>query len=558
MGEEEAALRESDLSSREDSHNEGDMKADASAPVHLTNGIPPSYTGEKAPVDNGLAVPKEAAHATQRNGQHSSTFPNDVSASSSKAASQAQEKSEESLTDASDSAVALTPSRVASPSSSPVKTAEPAHPLSISTGTPIDELKLTSPISTVSEASTSPSKAAPKSWAALVKAKSPATPNGISKSPAKSSPSKADPKDILGGKFSPRYNGKLIRPRGLINNGNMCYFNAILQPLVYCPPFYNFFRQFGVENKHTFKSQTPLIDSILLFLNEFSEEEPGQKLDLAKDSADAFAPEYIYNALRKWKKLDAKGRQEDAEEFLGFLLDGLHEELLAVKKKRETTSPSPSAQDDQWLEVGKKNKTLVTRRMEAEPSPISGIFSGTVRSVLRRPGQRDSANTEPFQTLQLDISPPTVHSLQNALTNLTQPEVLEGYHPTSKAIKQNLLETLPPILILHLKRFVYDTETSSIRKLHKHVEYPITLNIRPDLLSPAARQTIGSNLTYRLFAVVYHHGKLAAGGHYTCDVWRASDEWMHFDDDVVTVAREEDVLREAEGRQPYMLFYCKN
>lgn len=36
-------------------------------------------------------------------------------------------------------------------------------------------------------------------------------------------------------------------------------------------------------------------------------------------------------------------------------------------------------------------------------SPITRIFGGKLRSVLRCPGQKDSVTIEPFQRLQLDI-----------------------------------------------------------------------------------------------------------------------------------------------------------
>lgn len=64
----------------------------------------------------------------------------------------------------------------------------------------------------------------------------------------------------------------------------------------------------------------------------------------------------MYNALRGQKKFDTlRGRQEDSEEFLCFLLDGLHEEMINVLKERETKEEEEKS--DEWLEVGAKNKT---------------------------------------------------------------------------------------------------------------------------------------------------------------------------------------------------------
>jgi ubiquitin carboxyl-terminal hydrolase 10 len=36
-----------------------------------------------------------------------------------------------------------------------------------------------------------------------------------------------------------------IRPRGLINSGNMCFANSVLQIMVYCPPFHRLFAELG-------------------------------------------------------------------------------------------------------------------------------------------------------------------------------------------------------------------------------------------------------------------------------------------------------------------------
>jgi ubiquitin C-terminal hydrolase len=34
-------------------------------------------------------------------------------------------------------------------------------------------------------------------------------------------------------------------PRGLINSGNMCFANSVLQIMVYCPPFHRLFAELG-------------------------------------------------------------------------------------------------------------------------------------------------------------------------------------------------------------------------------------------------------------------------------------------------------------------------
>jgi len=55
---------------------------------------------------------------------------------------------------------------------------------------------------------------------------------------------------------------------------------------------------------------------------------------------------------------------------------------------------------------------------------------------------------------------------------------------------------------------------------------------------------------YELFAIVYHHGPTAVGGHYTADV-RRDDGWLRMDD-----CKIEKRAKRTEG-VPYLLFYVR-
>ncbi|KAI8075836.1 uncharacterized protein B0P05DRAFT_512183 [Gilbertella persicaria] len=366
--------------------------------------------------------------------------------------------------------------------------------------------------------------------------------------------------DIIN-KYEPNYSAPLIQPRGLINNVNTCFMNVILQPLSHCAPFYNLIKTISNQAAHSIKSKTPLLDSIIEFINEF----PAERLDQMEPYGEPFVPEYVYNALRGQKKFDTlRGRQEDSEEFLCFLLDGLHEEMTSVlNDKRKEAENS-----EEWLEVGAKNKTSNLRSTGFEESPVSKIFGGKVRSVLRCPGAKDSINLEPFQSLPLDIQPDNVHSIEDAIANMTVPETMHDYTSPKgikvDATKQVYLESLPPVLILHMKRFVFDGLSGNVQKLSKKVNYSAKLTIDPEWMAAASRPN--EPYTYQLFGCVYHHGTSAGGGHYTCDIKRRNGEWLHIDDTTITSVSEQDVTedntRTSErlhaDQTAYILFYVRS
>ncbi|KAL3469769.1 hypothetical protein BJX99DRAFT_264856 [Aspergillus californicus] len=434
-----------------------------------------------------------------------------------------------------------------------------------------------------------PAPVAPKSWADLVRNKNLARGavssgstselvNGVVKH---QSQSVADVILNLGDDVS-QYSDKVafLEPRGLVNTGNMCYMNSVLQILVSCVPFYQLLDHIGKRASHSFQSNSPMIDALIMFMKEFriidaahDEDQLRMRLKATEleEYGEAFVPEFVYEVIRQLPRFRdmRRGHQQDAQEFLGFLLEEMHEECARITKSTparddETSTATNGENADGWLEVGHKQKPAVTRSSGhiASESPITKIFGGKIRSEFRVPGNKTSVTLEPYQPLQLDIGAPDVHNIIDALKGLTKSESIQGDFnstrgPNVTATKQVFIENLPPVLILHLKRFQYDSVTHGTQKIWKKVGYPLDLEI-PREVFPSHRRNMmmaqGGLPKYRLIGVIYHHGKNASGGHYTVDVRRQEGrEWIRLDDTVIRRIKSEDVAEAGGEEDPKVL-----
>jgi len=389
----------------------------------------------------------------------------------------------------------------------------------------------------------------------------------------------------------------LTVPVGIINQGNSCFANVILQMLVYCRPMYSFLTQLHSMVPRDLSNSTPLLEALFQFLGEI----PLQVFYNGTEP-DPILPDYVYDAMRLHKRFDLLqlGQQEDAEEFLSLVLNTLHDETLLVYRRaqqrqltgsRRTTcwaaadpfaaDPAPedlssdeerieiqrpqSPDSDEWLEVGQKGKTSLTRTSGSadSQSPITRLFDGKLRSTLSCPGSKTSIMLEPYRSLPLDIQPFDVRTIEDALRHITEPETISGVWSPGRnafvdATKQVCIEALPPLLVLHLKRFVYD-EVYGVQKSSKPVSFGLELTVRPEVLSPPLRR-MGDIHRYELYSVVYHHGRLASGGHYTAAVRRQDGSgWLHFDDTNVWPIPVEEVTQNnrmlQDAGDAYLLFY---
>ena len=110
-----------------------------------------------------------------------------------------------------------------------------------------------------------------------------------------------------------------LRARGLVNTGNMCFANAVLQVLVNLPPFFNMFRELGYLKgqrgpgvPETGGSATPLVDTTIRFFKEFMVVEESQLAtggtsanEEGKDESivNSFEPTYMYDAMKEKRQL---------------------------------------------------------------------------------------------------------------------------------------------------------------------------------------------------------------------------------------------------------------
>uniref|UniRef100_A0A8C4ZHT8 Ubiquitin carboxyl-terminal hydrolase n=1 Tax=Gadus morhua TaxID=8049 RepID=A0A8C4ZHT8_GADMO len=123
------------------------------------------------------------------------------------------------------------------------------------------------------------------------------------------------------------------------------------------------------------------------------------------------------------------------------------------------------------------------------------------------------------------------------------------YCPTCKqhqqATKKLDLWSLPPVLVVHLKRFSYSRYMRD--KLDSLVDFPLSdLDMSEFLINPNA-----GPCRYDLIAVSNHYGGMG-GGHYTAYAKNKEDmKWYNFDDSSVSPANHDQIVSKAG----YVLFY---
>lgn len=335
---------------------------------------------------------------------------------------------------------------------------------------------------------------------------------------------------------------------GLINLGNTCFMNSSLQCLMNTIPLTDYFLGYDYRseiNRDNFLGTGG--ELVTAYASLVKEMWLGKKKAVEpsafKAKLEAFAPQFYGT------------EQQDSQELLSCLLDGVHEDLNRVKKKPYIEDKDCDGTNDEGDAV-----LAWQNYLQRDRSIIVDLFQGQLRNEIRcSECNHTSVKFDAFMYLSLPVSD-TCHSIDDCLDLFCAAEVLAGenqwYCSKCKrhvdATKKFDLWTLPPILIVHLKRFKF-TRSGRKKKIDRQLKYPL----EGWNLSRSMKSNHGSaeKDSYDLYAVSNHSGGDLGFGHYTAMALNRFDDcWYDFND---SSSQKIDVSKSDLGSSSkcYLLFY---
>jgi len=302
---------------------------------------------------------------------------------------------------------------------------------------------------------------------------------------------------------------------GMHNMGNTCYLNSTLQALFHIPALTNYLRTGGHDsecNMTGFSSCTICILASTL------------RQSLA---SNVIKPVKLYEKLKFICKHLVHGRQEDAHEFLRYLIESLQRCYLMSRKVPKTLD-----------------------NYSKETTPFNQIFGGYMRQELHCFNCKHISTTfQHFMDLLLDIR----HSdnIGTAMSGYFKKEILrddtaykcEKCKQKVSACKIYKIERPPLVLCIQLKRF---------NMMGGKNGRPVTLAKNLDM-SQYVRwaSSSGLNFKYRLVSLITHVGPSPNCGHYTAIGEAPNGTYYRFDDSSVHPTSVNNVL----NTSAYVIFY---
>ena len=369
---------------------------------------------------------------------------------------------------------------------------------------------------------------------------------------------------------------------GLMNFGVTCYMNATVQCLLATIPLSQFFldNRWRDSIQKNWKGSNGIMPEIYANLIR----------SLWRGDVRAIRPITLRNLCSRLNSEWGLERQQDAKEYLDFLLDCLHEDLN-LNWKKDPLTPLSVKQEliRERMPVQEVSQIEWRRYSHRELSFISSLFAGQHASRLRCTTCKNTSTTyEAFYSISVEIPRSGKGDINECLRSYCQEERLSKDEMWKcphcdcqrEATKQIMITRAPQFLVVHFKRFSA-SRTESARKVHTPINFPLHgLNMEPYMVSsssaspPKSRDQVASSdppssssssdpattapYLYDAYAVMRHLGQSSASGHYISLVRDAARScWRKFDDDRVEDFYPDKLKtnQRLQNEHAYLVFY---
>lgn len=362
---------------------------------------------------------------------------------------------------------------------------------------------------------------------------------------------------------------------GLVNLGNSCYMNCIIQCLLGTHELSQIFLNDSYKNHVNLNSKLGSRGVLAKYFSNLVHMMYQQGKSLApikkrtnSDEKTAVQPLHFKVACGSINSLFKGSSQQDCQEFCQFVLDGLHEDLNQCGGNpplKELSSEAEKVREKLTMRIASSIEW--ERYLTTDFSVIVDLFQGQYASQLKcKVCGRTSTTYQPFSVLSVPVPRGTRCDILDCFKEFTKIETLEKDEQWScpdckkkqPSTKKITITRLPRNLIIHLKRF-----DNMLNKNNIFVNYPYTLDLTsfwandfdgrlPQGVTELPTRGQVPPFRYNLYAVAAHSGTLY-GGHYTSYVNKGSPQgWCYFDD---TNWRKVKNDKECITQNAYVLFY---